>query len=238
MDQLNEFADSRQKSWCIHCGKLMEDLKVTKDHVPSKSLLQEPYPSNLSIVQICFDCNNGFSVDEEYLTAFISCVISGSTDPNVQLHPKAKKILRYNQNLRSRLDLSRIIYKTEGGNERTIWKPESMRIERVITKNARGHALFEFSEPMLERPSYIEWIPLNFLTSTQRDDFENIELGSLLPEVGSRMMTRMVFGQDLINGWIIVQDGLYRYSVVQPEQGGLLVRTVIFEYLATEVYWV
>jgi hypothetical protein len=66
-------------------------------------------------------------------------------------------------------------------------------------------------------------------------EFESIDNGLLWPEVGSRMMTRVITGQDLSNGWVIVQEGVYRYAVVQ--QGGILVRSVLREYLATEVYW-
>ena len=48
-------------------------------------------------------------------------------------------------------------------------------------------------------------------------------------------MTRLITGQDLQNGWVVVQDGVYRYRVEQF--GGFLVRSVLHEYLATEVYW-
>ncbi len=49
------------------------------------------------------------------------------------------------------------------------------------------------------------------------------------------MMTRMLTSQNLSDGWVIVQDGIYRYAVIQLD--GLLVRSVILEYLATEVHW-
>ncbi len=50
------------------------------------------------------------------------------------------------------------------------------------------------------------------------------------------MTTRAFTGQDMDGGdWVIVQDGIYRYSVV--DDGGIQVRTVVFEYLATEVRW-
>ncbi len=55
------------------------------------------------------------------------------------------------------------------------------------------------------------------------------------PELGSRMMTRILTGQDLSDGWVIVQDGVYRDAVLQ--QGRLTVRSVIEECLATEVRW-
>jgi hypothetical protein len=62
-----------------------------------------------------------------------------------------------------------------------------------------------------------------------------VEGGSIWPEVGSRMLTRVVTGQDLRNGWVMVQAGVYRYVVLQDD--GLLVRSVLHEYLATEVHW-
>ena len=48
-------------------------------------------------------------------------------------------------------------------------------------------------------------------------------------------MTRLVSGQDIVGEWTIVQEGIYRYSVQQD--GGLRVRSVLSEYLATEVQW-
>jgi hypothetical protein len=73
------------------------------------------------------------------------------------------------------------------------------------------------------------------LSPAERTEFERIDSGGLLPEVGSRMLARVMTGQDLSDGWVIVQDGTYRYAVTQL--GMMLVRTVLFEYLATEVYW-
>jgi 3-hydroxyisobutyrate dehydrogenase-like beta-hydroxyacid dehydrogenase len=55
------------------------------------------------------------------------------------------------------------------------------------------------------------------------------------PEVGSRMMTRVATGEDMVGQWVVVQEGVYAYSVQQ--NGGLRVRSVLFEYLATEVQW-
>ncbi len=49
------------------------------------------------------------------------------------------------------------------------------------------------------------------------------------------MMTRVITGQDLDGPWVTVQEGTYRYSVAQ--RGGLVVRSVLYEYLTTEVQW-
>lgn len=94
----------------------------------------------------------------------------------------------------------------------------------MILKNARGHAFFEFVEPMLADPD---------MSGLFR--WRITDMGHFLPEVGSRMLTRVMTGQDLCGSWVIVQDETYRYTVAQ--QGCMRVRSVIAEYLATEVYW-
>ncbi len=235
MDQIEEFVDEREKSWCIHCGGWIAELDTNRDHVPSKSLLREPYPANLPVVEVCAACNEGFSLDEEYLVVFLNCVLAGSTDPHQQRNPRVERILKNNSKLRARIDGSRKEYRTLGGETRSVWTPEVERVNRVIVKNARGHALFEYGEPMLRKPQSVWSAPLETLTTEQRAAFETIETGGGWPEVGSRMLTRVVTGQDLSGSWVIVQDGIYRYAVVQ--QGLILVRSVLFEYLATEVLW-
>jgi hypothetical protein len=235
MDQIEEFADERQKAWCIHCGEWIAGLETNRDHVPSKCLLQEPYPAKLPFVQVCKACNEGFSLDEEYVVAFLGSVVVGSTDPDRQCNPKAARILRRSPKLRARIDRAKTEYKTLIGETRFIWKPESDRVNRVVLKNARGHAFYEYGEPMLSEPEYVRYAPLESMTRSQRDEFENMEFGLGWPEVGSRMMTRVMTGQDLSGAWVIVQEGVYRYAVAQA--GIMLVRTVLFEYLATEVYW-
>ena len=76
------------------------------------------------------------------------------------------------------------------------------------------------------------------MTAAEHEEFENGGTAGEpepWPEVGSRMMTRVLTGQDMRDGWVIVQDGVYRFRVQQC--GVMLVRTVLFEYLATEVQW-
>ena len=74
------------------------------------------------------------------------------------------------------------------------------------------------------------------MSDGQRDLFEQSAAQyDLWPDVGSRMMQRMAEG-DLERGWVVVQRGIYRYMAVQ-RPGEVLVRSVIREYLATEVSW-
>lgn len=238
MHAITDFSDDRQKAWCIHCGSWLAEVEATRDHVPTKAFLREPYPANLPVVAVCVDCNRGFSKDEEYFVAFLGSVIAGSTDPQSQVIPAARRILVNNSVLRTRIGRSKRTDKAPGGETRLIWQPENNRIDRVIIKNARGHAFFEYGEPLFEAPAYSRCRPLETLTSAEREEFENVVYGDLAgwPEVGSRMMTRVITGQDLAGPWIIVQEGVYRYAVAQSPEG-LLVRIVIAEYLAAEVCW-
>lgn len=235
MDQIEEFVDERQKAWCVHCGGWIGALKSNRDHVPSKSLLRKPYPENLPVMRICKPCNEGFSLDEEYLVTFLSCVLAGSTEPSDQENPRAGRILENRPQLRARIESAKTQYKTLGGETRAVWKPEAERINRVILKNARGHAFYEYGEPMLDEPEHVWSAPLESLTEKERADFEKVITGGLWPEVVSRMMTRVLTGQDMSGDWVVIQDGVYRYYLAQ--QGTMLVRSVLFEYLATEVYW-
>src|SRR5229473_57738 len=132
MDQIEEFVDERQKGWCIHCGQWIVDLETSRDHVPSKALLLKPHPPNLPVVQVCKSCNAGFSLDEEYLVAFLASVLAGSTDPGRHDNPDAARILRRGPKLRARIEAAKSQYRTRGGEVRTVWKPEAARIERVV----------------------------------------------------------------------------------------------------------
>jgi hypothetical protein len=88
---------------------------------------------------------------------------------------------------------------------------------------------------MLSEPDSVWFMPLEALTAEERQEFENAGFGAVWPEVVSRMLTRSVTGQDLSDGWVVVQEGVYRYAVMQVD--GLLVRSVLSEYLAAEVHW-
>ncbi len=77
MQNLRCYGDSRYKGFCIHCGGPYE----TDDHIPSKVLLDEPYPGNLMVCPSCSDCNNSFSLDEEYFACLLECVIAGEAEP-------------------------------------------------------------------------------------------------------------------------------------------------------------
>jgi hypothetical protein len=67
---------------------------------------------------------------------------------------------------------------THGGETRLVWTPELKRVQRIAIKNARGHAFFEFGEPMLADPTHVWCMPLPGLTESQRRDFEDVDPGN------------------------------------------------------------
>ena len=238
MDSIPEYVDERHKGWCIYCGTALSDGERNNDHVPSKALLLRPLPENLPTIPSCVKCNNRFSTDEEYFFLFLNCVLSGSTNPDVQNYEQSAKALRHHKNLRAKIERSEQKYKTIGGETRSIWKPEYDRINRVIIKNSRGHIFYEYGEPIFGEPNYVQVRPCENMTAIERENFESTEAaGGMMgwPEVGSRMLTRLVTGQDMRDGWVVVQDKIYRYCVQQSN--GIRVRCVLYEYLAAEVFW-
>jgi hypothetical protein len=72
MQHRDTYADERLLDYCIYCG----DTPDTKEHVPSKSLLNTPYPENLHIVGACKKCNNGFSFAERYFSNLLKKIKS------------------------------------------------------------------------------------------------------------------------------------------------------------------
>ena len=54
---------------CAYCGK---EKNLTRDHVPPKVLLAEPYPANLLTVPACHECNRRFQRDDDYTRSMLA----------------------------------------------------------------------------------------------------------------------------------------------------------------------
>ncbi len=229
MDPRKLFADERLSGMCVYCGGFYS----TDDHVPSKVLLDEPFPDNLPLVPACADCNNSFSVDEPYLACLIECVIVGSVDPAAVRREKVKGILTKRPHFASEVSVGQ----TQNETGTLIWQPDMTRVRNVVVKLARGHAAYERSEPRFEEPASVAMVPLCILTAEQRRAFETPPEELVWPEIGSRAFIRAVIGNDQVfldSRWQIVQPGRYRYVV---SEGPTTVRMVMSEYLACEVAW-
>lgn len=228
MQQLPNYGDQRTLAFCAFCG----GETGTRDHCPSKVFLDEPYPENLPVVPACRACNSGFSANEEYLACLISCVLAGSTDPDLLLREKTSLILRKKPALRVMLEQAQ--FQTD---DKTTFAPDQERVSSVLIKLAQGHALYELHELCARVPDEFNCAPLELLSAEQREYFENPEASSVWPEVGSRAMQRLlVEGPDVSpSAWIEAQPGRYRFHASLGN--GIEVRIVIHEYLACFAQW-
>ena len=65
MGYFTSWDKSREKG-CIYCGKPA----TTREHIPSKAFLIEPYPEDLATLPACFECNNGFQMMKNMYLVF------------------------------------------------------------------------------------------------------------------------------------------------------------------------
>lgn len=228
MEQFDDFSDERNKIFCPYCGRTTEPR--SRDHVPSKVLLDKPYPPELPIIYPCRKCNSSYSKDEEYVPCFIECARVGSTDMGKIQREKIRRILQKHPMLATKLckEIELLKYGKFLGET-------ANRIERLILKLARGHAAFELGEPELNKPTTLIFTPLAVMTADQLDFFEFSPKFRLFAEIGSRAMQRQVQTATGAAEWVCVQPGRYRYLTQYDER--TKIRIVMSEYLACEVVW-
>lgn len=71
------------KELCIYCNQRAAD---TRDHVPPKSVILEPYPPNLPTVPACAQYNHGFgkSTDTDF-KLYLALMVAVSHSPSTKL---------------------------------------------------------------------------------------------------------------------------------------------------------
>lgn len=116
---------------CYYCSRKAE----SRDHIPSKSLLEKPYPKNLFTIASCLNCNKSFSLDEEY---FLNVLVEISNNPTLlskkQPGGNVYKARERSIGLRERIKQS--FFQDDSG--KIYFRSEHDRIKRVIEKNALG----------------------------------------------------------------------------------------------------
>ena len=155
MRALVDYSDSRLRTACVHCGGPPE----SRDHVPSRVLLDDPFPDNLPVVPACLTCNERFSKDEEYLACLLEVVRVGSTSINPSIRPKIQRIFVERPSLAARIEAGQ-----QPNTDGLHWNVEIERVQNVVLKLAQGHAAFELSEPTLGMPNRIHVIPMTQMT--------------------------------------------------------------------------
>ncbi|CAN8139508.1 HNH endonuclease 5 domain-containing protein [uncultured Thiomicrorhabdus sp.] len=242
MQQLNDFADSRLINGCIYCGGPQE----TREHVPSKIFLNKPFPENLPVMPACRKCNNDFSLDEEYVACLIGCMKSKSTNPEKISDKRVSKTLKAKPRLKALFDS---IKHEENGVIN--FQLDEKRLKKIIHKLALGHASFELSTVLREEPEHIDFWLLFSMRAADREDFNSFEILDKIGEVGSRKSQRpnvvemtlinKSTGEPLIipmliNDWIEVQEGKYRYHTIE-DGSTVSIKIVFSEFLACQVTW-
>jgi hypothetical protein len=227
MQQIETFGDERHLLYCLYCGAEPD----TREHVPSRVLLDKPYPDNLPVVGACQACNVAFSPDEDYLACAVAVALAGTADPASLERDKVRRILSDRPALAARFRAALRL-----ADQETSLEIEVRRVQRVLTKLARGHAFFELSEPVLDEPVNVAFIPLLLLSSNARRQFEVPPAAAAWPPPGSRAMLQLLASWPAgEQRWIVVQPSRYRYVV--SEGPPVSVRIVLSEYLACEVTW-
>ncbi len=225
MDHIPNFGDERQTQFCLYCGKSPD----TREHVPSRIFLDQPYPQELHVVGACTDCNQKHSLDEEYVACAIECALRGSANSDAIQRRKIKRILETKPLLKARIGNSFVKIAAGLG-----LKIENERFQRVCIKLAQCHLLFNQNEPPLEEPSVIKFGTLEDLDGESKYALEQPVPLTILPEVGSRAMQRMLILENVAYmPWVEVQRDRYRF--ITPEVG--VARMVFSEYLWCEVRW-
>ncbi|MDR2970848.1 MAG: hypothetical protein LBU83_02795 [Bacteroidales bacterium] len=225
MIQIKTFSDDRLDAICSYCGNVAD----TRDHVPSKILLDEPYPENLPVVPCCLKCNNEISLDEEYFACMLECLICGTVEIEKLSRQKIKNVLNKRKTLHRRLSNS-IVHKDSDA----FLNLETERLRRVFIKLAKGHMRYENGEPIIDEPSYLSYKPLSFMTAQERMFFFALEKVDIFPEVVSRAMIKMVESNATCFSWENIQPDTYSYAV---DTTAFIVKIVIRNYMSIEVRW-
>jgi hypothetical protein len=230
MDARKLFFDERFKGVCAYCGSLA----ASRDHVPSRILLDEPYPNNLPVAESCTKCNQGFSLAEEYFACLLECVIQGCTAPNEKFRAKVAATLTARPTIGARIENGKQT-DADGG---VIWMPETDPVSEVVLKLARGHLTYELGLQRTDDPIAVEITPFPLMSEDERHTFFSLEneVGHLYPEIGSRAFVSIATGKPTAyDQWQVVQEGRYSYAVGQS--CGDWAKMFISDYLACRVAW-
>lgn len=243
MKQRKYFGDWRKKPYlqyeknkdcyCIYCGNLAR----TREHIPSKVLLDEPYPKNLYILPACYECNNLFSYDEVYVASVIE-LLSRITIPNYKRRIGIDKSLEKNPQLKYKIE-DEIVYRVEQGLD---YKIDISRLDNTLLKLAKGHAAFELSEYNFNKYEIsIQTFSRDQVSIKEWDRFNGIEELGYANEIGSRSIDNIYVIENphisiTVIDWNIVQEGRYKY-LATINNGEILIKIVLNEYFAALISW-
>ena len=118
----------KNENRCIFCGETAD----TREHVFAKCFFEKPYPKNMMTVPTCHNCNQSFSLDEQYLLYLIEYLRSIEENFGDPVNELAERTYRHCHCLEKRM-LSSL--KIDNKNN-VYFQIEAKRINRVVLKIA------------------------------------------------------------------------------------------------------
>ena len=223
MKQYLDFSDERNRVGCAYCGALA----TTVDHIPARTFLDKPYPSNLHTVQACEECNNASSRDEEYVAFVLRYLRLIEEDKQEELNEyiSSERRKKNEDKLFELLSIDEF--------NKPYLHIDSSTISRVLKKYAEAHVYYELSERLSDMLLHIAYKFSNELNNEILERFEFVDECTLYPEIGSRLFQRIIETGN--NEWVVVQPDRYRYLVIYDPD--ITVRIVINEMLYGEISW-
>ena len=146
---------------------------TTRDHVPSKLLLERPYPQNLSTVPSCDKCNQGWSLDEEYFGIVIAHI---SDQPHMAVKIDEGGLVDRALISSPRLDDRLINELGVAQDGRVYLQPDNKRLENVAAKIAFG--LFCLCYCSSQSMNQFECCWLGQVSMVQRDIIASMRIQS------------------------------------------------------------
>ncbi len=227
---------------CIFCGVESN----TREHAPSKVFISEPLPTDLPTVPSCRKCNNSYASDELYTAVLIKLLRK-----------------RYDNYELTAVDLKRL--NTKEGQDAfqfienygdKLGYIDNKRLERVLIKLARSHAVYELftcyeynsSDPKYDINLFYDYKP--FMEESIKEEIDSIVLmnDKILPEMGANLYQRIYCAEPISpslnnNGkdsiisfllWNEINDGEYRYTSY-IEDGKYVVKIVIQDFVYAKI---
>lgn len=230
-------ADQRLESWCYSCGCFISIDDRTVEHVPARVFLDRPFPENLATVYACRACNNGTSADELYTACLLEVMLAGTIDCAVLERRRIAQALERHPELTTSLQEA-----LAGTSSAWQAKRTAQSLMTVATKIARGHLMFDLADPRYDAPRSVRWFRLDEVSTSEAEAFDRWSnrvsaTPRLLPEVGSRALSRMFDEREDHRepNWITVQIDRYRYSYRVDRDPAI--RFVLRGYFACEITW-
>lgn len=194
---------------CVFCGAIGY---VTDDHVPPKNIFAKPRPSDLITVPGCDDCNNGWSLDDEYFRTAL-CLSDHTADERnatVGRNAAMRSLQREEARGFAKMFLSRTfpaeVYSAEGIylGKRLAFTVDFERIHKVVAKIIRG-LFYEESGRTL---------PQDYSVSADTNDtLEKMDV-DFLRDLKNTIISPLLSTQERIIG-----DGAFRYRYSIPDDG-------------------